>query len=266
MSAFGGPNPIVTNGLIFALDVGDPRSYVSGSTTWYDLSGNGNHAFLSQDGITTASFDSTYSFENSAPYFFSGSPLPQSTSVDNTDGKMWVINGTPDMNVNNTGEWTVSGWVAHRDEGSGSFTNNGTGWFTKGTDQRVHVEFLGPNLLRINTRYAGESTGSGWSMISKNITEYLGTFTHYTVTYRTNGVYGTDIGDMNLYVNGSLTNTRPGVPLIDNDSYDIWLGRRNGHMKHFQGADITSYQFYNRSLSETEIQQNYNSQKDRFNL
>ena len=36
--AFG---QIVTNGLVLALDAADRNSYVSGSTTWTDLSGNG---------------------------------------------------------------------------------------------------------------------------------------------------------------------------------------------------------------------------------
>jgi hypothetical protein len=41
--AFG---KIVTNGLILALDAADRNSYVSGSTTWGDMSGNGNNGSL----------------------------------------------------------------------------------------------------------------------------------------------------------------------------------------------------------------------------
>jgi len=37
---------IVTNGLIHYLDAGNRQSYVSGSTTWLDLSGNGNTGTL----------------------------------------------------------------------------------------------------------------------------------------------------------------------------------------------------------------------------
>ena len=38
--------PIVTNGLVLALDAGNTLSYVSGSTTWRDLSGNNNSGSL----------------------------------------------------------------------------------------------------------------------------------------------------------------------------------------------------------------------------
>lgn len=45
---------IVTNGLVLALDAADRNSYVSGSTTWLDLSGNG-----AIDTLTNTGYDST---------------------------------------------------------------------------------------------------------------------------------------------------------------------------------------------------------------
>lgn len=39
--AFANGGQIVTNGLVLALDAADRNSYVSGSTTWSDMSGNG---------------------------------------------------------------------------------------------------------------------------------------------------------------------------------------------------------------------------------
>ena len=37
---------IVTDGLVLYLDAANPKSYVSGSTTWFDLSGNNYHGTL----------------------------------------------------------------------------------------------------------------------------------------------------------------------------------------------------------------------------
>jgi len=37
---------IVTNGLVLCLDAGNPRSYPGTGTTWYDISGYGNHHTL----------------------------------------------------------------------------------------------------------------------------------------------------------------------------------------------------------------------------
>ena len=47
-------NSIVTNGLVLALDAGNTKSYVSGSTTWFDISGNNNSGSLF-DGPTFSS-------------------------------------------------------------------------------------------------------------------------------------------------------------------------------------------------------------------
>ena len=45
MSVYDGPK-IVTNGLVLALDAGNRFSYVSGSTTWTDITNNGNNGTL----------------------------------------------------------------------------------------------------------------------------------------------------------------------------------------------------------------------------
>ena len=42
---YTGPN-IITDGLILALDAANPTSYISGSTAWNDLSGNGYNGTL----------------------------------------------------------------------------------------------------------------------------------------------------------------------------------------------------------------------------
>ena len=45
MGFYRGPN-IITDGLVLALDAGNIKSYQSGSTTWYDKSGNNNNGTL----------------------------------------------------------------------------------------------------------------------------------------------------------------------------------------------------------------------------
>jgi hypothetical protein len=45
MPTSAGPD-IVQNGLVLDLDAADRNSYVSGSTTWFDLSGNPNNGIL----------------------------------------------------------------------------------------------------------------------------------------------------------------------------------------------------------------------------
>jgi hypothetical protein len=64
--AFG---KIVTNGLVLALDAADKNSYVSGSTTWNDVSGNGLNA------IPTGSGFPAYNAGNSGNLVFNTNPL-----------------------------------------------------------------------------------------------------------------------------------------------------------------------------------------------
>ena len=45
--AFGNGPKITTSGLVLCLDSSDKTSYPGSGTTWYDLSGNGNHATMS---------------------------------------------------------------------------------------------------------------------------------------------------------------------------------------------------------------------------
>lgn len=55
---FGTPS-LITNGLILYLDATNLNSYTSGSSTWYDLSGNNNNFTMS--GSLTHSYDSGFS-------------------------------------------------------------------------------------------------------------------------------------------------------------------------------------------------------------
>ena len=54
MATSGGPN-IVTDGIILSLDSATPRSFISQSSTWYDLSGNGNNGTISLGDYDSAS-------------------------------------------------------------------------------------------------------------------------------------------------------------------------------------------------------------------
>ena len=66
MGVFAGPE-IVEDGLVLALDAGNPKSYPGSGTTWYDLSGNDNNgtlfgtpSFTASPGYFDITSDSTY--------------------------------------------------------------------------------------------------------------------------------------------------------------------------------------------------------------
>jgi hypothetical protein len=64
MASIGGSN-VVKSGLVLSLDAANARSYVSGSTTWRDLSGNNNSGSLTNG--------PTFSSDNNGGIVFDGS-------------------------------------------------------------------------------------------------------------------------------------------------------------------------------------------------
>lgn len=79
-------NPkIVTNGLVFALDAANVKSYPGSGTTWTDLTGNSFNA----TSINSPTFTNNYfSLNGSSQYFtVSGTPL---TSVTTCTIMMWI--------------------------------------------------------------------------------------------------------------------------------------------------------------------------------
>jgi hypothetical protein len=88
--AFG---QIVTNGLVLALDAADRNSYISGSTTWGDMSGNGNNGSLVSG--------PTFSSANGGSIVFNGSNqfinCGNNSSVQITVGTIsaWVRTTSP---------------------------------------------------------------------------------------------------------------------------------------------------------------------------
>ena len=79
------------DGLVMYLDAGNTKSYLSGSSTWNDLSGNGYNGTLTNGPTFTNSFGGGIVFDGIDDYVTISNPLNQS---------------------NLTQEWTVNGWLS----------------------------------------------------------------------------------------------------------------------------------------------------------
>ena len=73
----GGPN-IVTNGLVLSLDAANPKSYISGSTTWNDISRGGNNGTLINGPTFNSSNYGSIVFDGSNDYINCGNIMPLS--------------------------------------------------------------------------------------------------------------------------------------------------------------------------------------------
>jgi hypothetical protein len=231
---FTGPNTI-TNGLVLSLDAANVKSYVSGSTTWRDLSGNNNSGslvngptFSSANGgsIVFDGVDDFASFGN-----FAASSLP------NGSISSWVKLAS--------GGLTFQVIAAKRTAGD-----------APGFDYELDLSSTGRNIRGL------VSNGSSFNAITGNTTLLFDVW--YLLTFTWNGsalnIYLNDISDAT-----QITQT-VSVSSLSTKPFDIGVGRETSVAQRYYKGNISSTLLYNRALSSQEVLQNYNSQKSRFGL
>ena len=246
---FTGPN-IITDGLVLYLDAANTKSYPGSGTTWSDLSGNGNNGTLVNGPTFNSTNGGSIVFDGVNDYAVINSPLsyllPSSTEVL--------------FSVNN-------------------FTTNNTviGGYDQGYDNNFSSAIIGMIFI----------TNSSKKIVSSVITTTQIYRTVTSTTTLTEGKYyhvilnkDTVNGLLQLYVNGVLESSIT----FDTASYAQWptLGNFRGSnvirlsdtlssnsifntTKYLNGR-IPIFKLYNRILSASEILQNYNATKGRFNL
>jgi len=244
--AFG---KIVTDGLVLALDAGDRNSYVSGSTTWINLSGNANNSILTNG--------PTFNSDNGGNIVF--------------DGTNDYLLFNPSSSLTGLGAITANMWLKIQDAGAVLFyksdNNTSKGWFIEYGD---------------NVAGSGQ-TGFGFAAVSNgsNLRYYInknqlltGSWANYTVTW--DGVYPNTSGTgVKIYINGvqntitTFTQAGTGTHLPDTGTEPLGFGKSD--LSGTTNADYLSgsaevLMLYNRALSASEILQNYDAQKSRFGL
>lgn len=251
MSIYKNSPSIVTNGLVLYLDAGNPNSYTSGSATWYDLSGQGNHAVFS--GSVPYSNNGFVFTANSSNYIYSINNFTSSISSSGALGYTIIA-------AVNCADLSSRNVVFSHDTSSATAI---PGYF-------LEVGTIPSTVLVSSSRaYAGSSTGNGGDIRGtfalSNNTNYLLAATFTTVST-----------SQSLYLNGLNTNT----PLTTTYSVTTTNNWSNTNRPYTIGGDILygqvvpwafagsiySIMVYNRALSDAEIQQNYQAQKSRFNL
>jgi hypothetical protein len=224
---YTGPN-IVTDGLVLALDAANTKSYISGSTTWNDLSGNNNSGSLVNGPTFSSANNGSIVFDGTNDYVDCGTASNVLTSDNLISVFVW-FNCTRTTNeplVFRTNDYTT-GW--------NMLVSNG---FLRST--------LRPSVGNNNNNYAGTILTGNW---------YYGGFTCDNTTIR-------------QYLNGVQVGSTPVATTLDLNNSDVLkIGGNNiyGTQTTIQGQ-IPKVEIYNRALSAAEVLQNYNGQKSRFNL
>lgn len=224
---------VVTDGLVLCLDAANSKSYVSGSATWFDLSGAGNHITLlnnpgyvneNNGGIT---FNGTTQYGQSSTIF----TVPSQITV------MVVAKIATSSSQNFTG-------ILHC--GSGDFTNNGgNGVFVGYPD--------GINNTNIRLSYGSGSAVDPIATPGPNSGSYM--LLGYSVSAVSRSI------QLNGTVFGNVARTSANPTHSGSINIAVW----SGFGRYFRGT-LYNALMYNRGLSANEMLQNYNALKSRFNL
>jgi hypothetical protein len=218
---------IVTNGLVLYLDGANTRSYVSGSTTWNDISKSGNNGNL----INGPTFNSS----NGGGIVFDG------------------VNNYISLNIINSFRETIIIWVK-----SNTTTWNENGWISSSRRQNGHI--IHPDQGTTNVGFYILNGVAGFTLVGTITPSSITSPNMYCMT--TNGS-----NSHKIYLNGSLqtTNTtsiaRTTIPSIQ--TYEI---AKDDTVARYGNGTYYNVLRYNRELSASEILQNYNTIKTRFGL
>ena len=231
---------IVRNGLVLNLDAANLSSYPGSGTTWTDVSGGGNNGTLTNG--------PTYSSANGGSIVFDGSN--DYVSTPNSASLIAVGDGSFTLGVwvKLSGTKTVGQSIIRRD----NFLN-------QGAENRRIISLS----VAANTNYAGFGVydgGGNNANGSQNLNDGLW---HYLVGVRENST-----GTNYIYVDGVLKAQAVYVSSTFNSTrVPYYLGTVSAsYVGELFFGNIANTQIYNRALSATEISQNYNALKNRFEI
>jgi len=227
--AFGNGPRIVTSGLVLSLDAADRNSYPGSGTTWADVSGNNNNGTLVN----------SPTFSNNPGFFTFTTNRNVSTALSNISLSAatfiaWVY--PTQTQAQYTGiifNRTGFGGSTALATGMNLFTNNSIGYHWVDTNFSWNSGLTIPN--------------NQWSMIVMSINSTAATAylcQSSGITTSTNTTSHSPVSGLNFFIACD-----PGFT-VDR----VFIGR------------IATSMIYNRALSASEIQQNYNALKSRFNL
>jgi len=226
MAGFTGAPPIVTDGLVFAVDAANYESYPGSGTTWSDLVGGSGYS-LTNGPTFDSSNGGAISFDGTNDYFDTGLTggiyNPSSFTMD-----IWLkLNSTK----------SVYGLCGRLDN-----------TFTQG------VTFYGLNSTIYFTVNIYNQNVTSTSITTGVISNYHCSYDGSTLRLYKDG----SLISSTAYTSGVTYNASYGWN-VANNSVGVGLG-------YAPDMDCYSFKVYGKALSTSEVTQNYNALKSRFNL
>lgn len=220
---------IVTSNLILCVDAGSPRSYAGSGTIWTDVSGSGYNGILTNGPVYTSSSANSYFTFDGVDDFSISSGLQ--TFGNSMTWEAWVYL-TGNVNPYNMFMGRYLPYFSFYNADRFYFSN-----YISDVQQTIQTSAI----LSQNTWYQGVFTTS----------------------------YSAPNTTMKIYVNGVESASQAYSGTQNNFGYGFMIGDGNN------GANASWYPFkgrignvkvYNRTLSATEILQNFNAMRGRYGI
>lgn len=218
---------IVTNGLVFCVDAGNPRSYPGSGTSWRDVGGN----YVPTTLVNGPAYTST------SPGFFTFDGVDDYGALQNTT----LGNGNL--------AWTCSAWVRT----TTTVNSLGLGSVLSNASSGPVYSMLGVNNGKIvywTYQSSAWSQKLGVATVNDNIWHML-TWVNYTNS------------TMDMYVDGVLDSNVANSTSGNNNPIDRLGGSWNGS---FPGAISQVLIYQSVSLSAAQVLQNYNAARGRYGI
>ena len=247
-----GTKPIVTDGLVLCLDAGDKNSYPGSGTTWYDLSGKGNNATLSDVEIGTVSSSLNTMAANSGS---ASTGYGQEITIGSSIAGCETSTGTISCWVNMHPKTLNSGvglWHFHDGQSAGKHvTDYITCRVTADNNMKLLIE--DENVTELWTQYDLDNLYGAGAFVDKWL--YI--------------VWLQDGSSVKLYINGELISMS-----ADGNNGSWWTNHLSIDEAIVMGvatwsnADhmLSIFNIYNRALTSTEVKQNFNAHRHRFGV
>ena len=218
--------PIVTDGLVFAVDANNIVSYPKSGTSAYNLTGSGATGTLTNGTSFSPSDGGSFVFDGVDDYI----SFPNDTNLDSQAITMesWSNRGTLFQNGFLFEKGTVN------TQYSNFYNNDGTFYFRTMGLSVTGLTFYAPSYISPNT----------WN--------------HIVCTYG-NGI-------KIIYVNGVQITQQTGLTgTIPTNTAGLFIGQ-HGSGGYLLNGKIANSRVYNKALSASEVLQNYQSEQYRFGL
>ena len=218
---YGGP--IVTDGLVFAIDAGNLVSYPTSGTSTYNLTGSGATGALTNGTSFTPLDGGAFVFDGTNDYIV----FPNDTNLDNQ-------------------ALTMESWNYLN-----TTTSQNAFLFEKG-----YVNTQYSNFYFSGNTFIFRTIGLSTEDLSVTTSTYISpnTWNHVVCTY--------GAGVKTIYVNGIQIAQQTGLTgTISTNNTGLYLGAHGPGTNFFLNGKIAESRVYNKALTADEVLQNYNATK-----